>query len=80
MTGKNLRLAQDISHLNPWNTPYGKLKQALVSAETVEVPLMDRWRLPYLCTLLAQRREAHNLVQEEEEERLEELINSLVYN
>jgi hypothetical protein len=75
-----LRLAQDISHLNPWNTPYGKLKQALVSAETVEVPLMDRWRLPYLCTLLAQRREAHNLVQEEEEERLEELINSLVYN
>ena len=36
--------------------------------------------VPYLCTLLAQRREAHNLVQEEEGERLEELISSLVYN
>ena len=80
VTGKNLRLVQDITHLNPWNTPYRKLKQALISAETVEVPPMDRWRLPYLCTLLAQRREAHNLVEEEEEERLEELISSLVYN
>ena len=78
VSGKNLRLVQDISQLNPWNTSYGKLKQALVSVETVEVPLMDRWRLPYLCTLLAQRREAHNLVQEEEEDRLEELVNSLV--
>ena len=80
VTGKNLRLVQDITHLNPWNTPYRKLKQALISAETVEVPPMDRWRLPYLCTLLAQRREAHNLVDEEEEGRLEELISSLVYN
>ena len=59
---------------------YGRLKKAVMKAEVVEVPLVDRWRIPYLSSLLAQRREAHNLVLEADEERLEELINSLVMN
>ena len=58
----------------------GQLKQALVASETVDVPLEDRWRLPYLCTLLAQRREFQNLAMEEEEARINELIDSLVMN
>ena len=58
VTGKNLRLVQDISHLDPCTISNGKLKEALIAAEMVEVPLLDRWRLPYLCTLLTQRREA----------------------
>ena len=52
----------------------------MVEAEVVEVPTMDRWRLPYLCSLLSQRREAHKLVMEDEETRLDELIESLVMN
>ena len=73
-------LIQEISQLNPWTARLGQLKQALVSSETVDVPLEDRWRLPYLCTLLAQRREFQNLAMEEEEARVNELIDSLVMN
>lgn len=80
VTGRNLRLIQDTVKLNPWNISNTKLKVALVSAETVEVPMVDRWRLPYLCTLLSQRREASNNAMEEEEKRIDELIESLVLN
>ena len=80
MTGKKLRFVQDLSQLDPWTTSCGRLKEALIAEELVEVPLLDRWRLPYLCTLLSQRRQAHNLALEDEENRLEDLINSLVIN
>ena len=52
VTGRNLMLIQDIVNLSPWNISNTKLKEALISAETVEVPMVDRWRLPYLSTLL----------------------------
>jgi hypothetical protein len=47
---------------------------------SVEVPQQDRWRLPYLCSLLAQRREAHSQAMEADEIRLDELIESIVTN
>ena len=80
VTGSNLRLIQETVKLNPWNISNTNLKVALISAETVEVPMVDRWRLPYLCTLLSQRREASNNALEEEEKRIDELIESLVLN
>ena len=80
VTGRNLRLIQETVKLNPWNISNNKLKMALISAETVEVSMVDRWRLPYLCTLLSQRREASNNALEEEEKRINELIESLVLN
>ena len=39
-----------------------------------------RWRLPSLCSLLRQRREAYQLALEDEESRLTKLIDSLVAN
>ena len=80
VTGRNLRLVQETSRLDPWTTPSSKLKNALISSEMVEVPIMDRWRLPYLRSLLSQRRAACSLAMEEEEARLEELIESHVFN
>ena len=80
VTGRNLRLLQDLTQLDPWTTSYGRLKSALIAEELVEVPLLDRWRLPYLRTLLSQRREAFNLALEDEEKRLDVLISSLVIN
>ena len=80
VTGKNLRLIQELTNLNPWTTSYGQLRHALISAEMVPVPLLDRWRLPYLSSLIAQRREAKNKALENEEKRLDELIDSLVMN
>ena len=80
VTGKNLQLVKSISKLDPWTTSYGKLKEALVAAEMVEVPEQDRWRLPYLCSLLAQRGDAKHSAMVAEETRLGELIDSLVTN
>ena len=80
VTGKNLQFVQDLTNLDPWTTGNGKLKATLVTAEMVEVPQQDMWRLPYLCSLLAQRSEAHRSALEPEETRLNELIHSLVTN
>ena len=66
VTGRNLRLIQ--------------IRQALISSETVEIPIVDRWRLPYLSSLLAQRRETRILALENEEKYLNDLIDSLVRN
>ena len=80
VTGKNLRFLHDLSHLDPWSTSKGKLRGALTLAEVVEVPVRDRWRLPYLSSLLAQRRRAYELVLEAETSILDDIINSLVKN
>ena len=78
VTGKNLRFIQDLTHLDPWTASLSSVKEALVKAEAVEVPVQDQWRIPYLCSLLAQRREIRNLALENEEKYLDELISSLV--
>ena len=73
-----LQLVQEVAQLDPWTTSYGRLKSALIAEEQVEVQPLDRWRLPYLRTLLSQRRKAFNLALEDEEKRLDVLISSLV--
>ena len=80
VTGKNLRYLQEASGLDPWTTGAMKLKEALKQNEVVDIPQQDQWRLPYLCSLLGQRREAHALALEEDEELLTGLIDSLVIN
>ena len=80
VTGKNLSLLAEVSNLNPWCANQDRVKMALISAEIVEVPPMDSWRLPYLWSLLAQKREAHTLALDDKESRLDELIRSLVMN
>ena len=80
VTGKNLRLIHDLSHLDPWSTSREKLKCSLTSAEVLEVPIRDRWRIPYLSSLLAQRRKAYQLALEAETSILDGLISSLVRN
>ena len=80
VTGKNLRYIEEVSGLNPWNSSKAKMKAVLIASEVVEVPVRDEWRLPYLSSLISQRREAHLLALEDEEARLTELIESLVKN
>ena len=64
----------------PWTASQGRMKTALIAGEAVDVPHQDRWHLPFLSSLLSQRREAHNMALEEEKERLTELIDSLAAN
>ena len=80
VTGRNLRLIHDLSLLNPWTAKLGHIRQALILSELVEVPDMDRWRLPYLCSLLTKRREMRTLALENEENYISDLISSLVRN
>ena len=80
VTGKNLLLVQELSGINPWTATPGRLKAALQSEEVVDVPALDRWRLSYLSSLLRQRGEAHYLALEDDEQRITDLINSLVIN
>ena len=80
VTARNLQYIVELSGLNPWTDPPRRIQAALVAQETVLVPLQDKWRVPYLCSLLQQRGEAHSLALEEEERILTELISSLVLN
>ena len=80
VTGRNLQYIQEATGLSPWTTSKRRLRDALVAGELVDVPPQDRWRLPYLNSLLSQRREAINLALEEEDKRLSKLIDSLVAN
>ena len=64
MTGRNLQLIADVSGLSPWTASAARLRDRLIASEVVEVPPMDRWRLPYLGSLLSQRRAEHDLALE----------------
>ena len=77
-TGKNLRLIETSSGLSAWDAGQDKLKEAVRMKEAVSVDEVDRWRIPYLCKLLAQKQELSYLGEEVEE--ISSLINSLCIN
>ena len=78
--GRNLELVREITGLNPRNDPLFKIKRKLVELDFVEVPAQDKWRVPYLCSLIHARREATHMASDEDVSRLNELIDSLVKN
>ena len=80
VTAKNIQLIQSLTNLDPKTTSTQRMKTALVESELVEVPVLDTWRLPYLCSLLAQRGIAHSLALENNAIELGQLIDSLVTN
>ena len=79
-TGANLRLLKDLSGLDPWVVGSSRLKEALVKKESCEVPPLDQWRIPYLCSLLERRQVLHYQGDKEEEEEVCDLIDSLCVN
>ena len=66
--------------LDPWTAGRNKLRAALEAAELSPVPPMDTWRIPALEKLLAARLAANYRADQEEVDRLQELINSIVMN
>ena len=79
VTGKNLKLIEDETGLSPWLQTPAKIKQVLASIKE-EVPATDKWRIGYLGLLLEKRQEAHYGGHQKEEDRLNELIESLCIN
>ena len=78
--GAILDLIQRETGLDPWAAGPGQLRAALLKRDLVAVPEVDRWRVPYLWRLLAERLQAHYTADTTTEERLTVLINSLVVN
>ena len=78
--GANLMLVRKQMKLDPWMAGMDQLRAALDAADKVEVPQQDSWRVPYLRKLLGQRLQAHYAADKREEERLQDLIGSLVKN
>ena len=78
--GSNVRYLQDMTGIIPWDSCKRETKIILKKEELVDVNVEDEWRLPYLKRLLCQRIMAHYNSEEEEEERLQSLINSLAIN
>ena len=76
--GSNLALIREMTGLDPWVVGRGQLRAALEAADMREVPMQDAWRVPYLKKLLAARLLAYYKAEEEEVEKLQELICSLV--
>ena len=77
-TGKNLLLLQELSGLSPWTVSSTRLKQVLMEKEQCQVPIEDQWRLPYLESLISQRRAAQDLALDDLGNYITELINSLI--
>jgi hypothetical protein len=78
--GSNLAEVQKVTGLDPWVAGRGQLRAALEAADRAPVPQQDSWRVPCLQKLLAARLQAHYAGDQEEEKRLQSLVNSLVCN
>ena len=79
-TGKNLKLIMELTGLDPLAYGALRLREALINAELVEVPPVDRWRVRYLSSLLEERQRLHYSGNKHEEEILSTLIDSLCVN
>ena len=76
----NLALLREETGLDPWIVSPAHLRRELISAETSSIPAEDQWRVPYLKKLLDQRNSAYYCGEQEREEHLQKLIDSLVVN
>ena len=77
VTSCNLRMVEEASGLDPWVDTADRIGAAVKNREMVGVPDTDRWRLKYLASLLQQRMVAKYITNEEEEEQLSKMIESL---
>ena len=79
-TGKNVSLVMEKSGCDIWSDSPGKVKSTLHASGEVEVDRQDKWRVNYLRTLLEHRQEWHYLGNQDEEEKVQKLIDSLCVN
>ena len=75
--GSNLNLIREKTNLDPWEASNYTIKNKLSSAEAMDVPSADVWRVDLLSKLLGARLEAYYANNKNEESRLSDLIRSL---
>ena len=79
-TGNNVRLLLECSGLDLREYETNMLKEELVKREVVDIMEQDKWRVSYLVGLLEQRQIKHYAGDQEDEQRLSDLIDSLWVN
>jgi hypothetical protein len=79
VTGSNTALVRLETGLDPVHCCLGKLRKEIQS-RVASVPELDKWRLDYLARLLTQRGEASYRTEDDEVQRLSDLIDSLCIN
>ena len=79
-TGRNMKLLEEASGMDPWIFDSSRLKVELAIRETVEVPEQDRWRVKYLDKLMKEKQENHYMGEVEQVKKLSDLIDSLCIN
>ena len=77
VTGSNTTLIR--LEMDPIHGCLGKIRKELQS-KVASVPELDRWRLDYLDRLLTKRGEASYRTEDDEVQRLSDLIDSLCIN
>ena len=78
--GSNVNLVKLDTGIDPWILDKEACKSILTNKYKTSVPLDEVWRVRYLETLVSDRLVAHYYGNDEEEQRLSNLINSLVIN
>ena len=78
--GANVRLLYDTTGVDPWDESPNTVKRLIREKEMVHVDEDDLWRLSYLRRLLSERTVAHYQHEQDKEESLQSLIDSLVIN
>ena len=73
-------MVEEASGLSVWSSTTRQVRKAVKEKETVAVPPEDSWRVPYLRKLLEQRLEHHYRADKENEDRVQQLIDSLCVN
>ena len=79
VTGSNLALIRTETRMDPVHDCLWKLKK-MMQSRVASVPEVDEWRLDYLTKLLTQRGEASYRTEDDEVQRLSDLIDSLCIN
>ena len=79
-TGRNILLVSNQSGCDVWEDPPGSIKAKLKEAEIVYVEPQNRWRLRYLSSLLEQRQTWHYGGEQDQVDRVQQLVNSLCVN
>ena len=78
--GSNLAIIRDETKLDPWMLNKTTLSSTMTKIETAEPEDEDKWRISYLVSLHDQRLYHKYTADSQSEDRLSELIDSLVRN
>ena len=76
-SGRNLKLLEECSGLDPWVFDSSRLKVELATREKVNVEDQDVWRVKYLHCLLKKRQKLQYLADVEQVNQVTDLIDSV---